>query len=490
MKTFLNSCFGILLILLTSIAAHAVDTQPPTAPANLRVTGVTSNSVSLAWNASTDNVKVQRYRVYIGSNTNHYTSTESLNIRVGGLQPARSYSFRLRAADSSGNLSPFTPTVTAVTSRTVSYPVAPTFPLGMFEDGNLVYSSTHYKTMVDDLMSRGFDALMMTNCRSDAHGPYLSYTDTLPFSVYMNPVYDFDRSWWPSQFPATIEQARIAAKPIVDRWKNHPSFKGYYTADEPGMHQEQKLTLISQAFRELDPGHMNFPVLIGIDRVAPLFEASKAGRMVIDVYPCAYRNAIGDFTMNGFGYSHLDFVGYIREATKTRPAGKPLWIILQSHKVGDGSQFWHLREPIASEIRCQNWLAIGEGATGIFWFIYSSEQGWLGLRDNPPLYNEVTSLNQRIRPLRATLRALHRVSNEFTVTGAGPRSHYVSTLLNQDGTRKFIVVVNRDCQSTRTLAINSQQSYRLKNLETGAVINKGTGISLRPGDGRIYEVIP
>ncbi|HEX2418078.1 MAG TPA: malectin domain-containing carbohydrate-binding protein, partial [Micromonosporaceae bacterium] len=34
------------------------DTTPPTAPTNLRSTGTTSSSVSLAWNASTDNVGV------------------------------------------------------------------------------------------------------------------------------------------------------------------------------------------------------------------------------------------------------------------------------------------------------------------------------------------------------------------------------------------------------------------------------------------------
>src|SRR5262245_64685271 len=39
------------------------DTQAPSAPTNLRVTGVTASSVSLAWNASTDNVGVTRYDV-------------------------------------------------------------------------------------------------------------------------------------------------------------------------------------------------------------------------------------------------------------------------------------------------------------------------------------------------------------------------------------------------------------------------------------------
>src|SRR5262249_16126226 len=39
------------------------DTQAPSSPTNLRVTGVTASSVSLAWNASSDNVGVARYDV-------------------------------------------------------------------------------------------------------------------------------------------------------------------------------------------------------------------------------------------------------------------------------------------------------------------------------------------------------------------------------------------------------------------------------------------
>ena len=40
------------------------DTQRPTAPANLRVTGKTASSVDLAWDAATDDVGVTGYRVY------------------------------------------------------------------------------------------------------------------------------------------------------------------------------------------------------------------------------------------------------------------------------------------------------------------------------------------------------------------------------------------------------------------------------------------
>ena len=49
------------------------DTQPPSMPANLRVTGTTSTSVALAWNASTDDVSgVTGYQVFRGSDAGRY----------------------------------------------------------------------------------------------------------------------------------------------------------------------------------------------------------------------------------------------------------------------------------------------------------------------------------------------------------------------------------------------------------------------------------
>ncbi|NLN75114.1 MAG: hypothetical protein GX139_02235 [Armatimonadetes bacterium] len=47
-----------------SVTTLAPDNQPPTVPANLRVTGTTTSSISLAWNASTDNIGVVGYRIY------------------------------------------------------------------------------------------------------------------------------------------------------------------------------------------------------------------------------------------------------------------------------------------------------------------------------------------------------------------------------------------------------------------------------------------
>jgi hypothetical protein len=79
------------------------DTSPPTAPTNLRSTGTTSSSVSLAWNASTDNVGVTGYNVYLGGVL--ATSATGLTATVTGLAAATTYSFTVKARDAAGNTS-------------------------------------------------------------------------------------------------------------------------------------------------------------------------------------------------------------------------------------------------------------------------------------------------------------------------------------------------------------------------------------------------
>ncbi len=87
------------------------DTQPPTAPGNLQVTGTTRTSVSLVWSGSTDDVAVVRYQVYI--NGVHSYNTTTTAITINELTSQQSYNFTVRAIDGAGNLSPYSNQVTA-----------------------------------------------------------------------------------------------------------------------------------------------------------------------------------------------------------------------------------------------------------------------------------------------------------------------------------------------------------------------------------------
>lgn len=90
------------------------DTTAPSAPGSLRSTAVTSSSVSLAWNASTDNVGVTGYNVYRGSTL--AATVTGTSATVSGLTASTSYSFTVKATDAAGNLSAASNTLTVSTS--------------------------------------------------------------------------------------------------------------------------------------------------------------------------------------------------------------------------------------------------------------------------------------------------------------------------------------------------------------------------------------
>lgn len=80
------------------------DTTAPSAPGTVRSTGTTPDSVSLAWDAATDNVGVAGYDVYNGSAL--ATSATGTSVTVTGLIPDTSYGFTVKARDAAGNVSP------------------------------------------------------------------------------------------------------------------------------------------------------------------------------------------------------------------------------------------------------------------------------------------------------------------------------------------------------------------------------------------------
>ncbi|MFV2083487.1 cellulose binding domain-containing protein [Micromonospora sp. LOL_021] len=90
------------------------DDQPPTAPTALTATTIGTDSVTLRWQPSADNVYVAWYEVLRinpdGSTTPVATAPQhpptGPTARVGALQPQTAYTFVVRAHDDAGNTSP------------------------------------------------------------------------------------------------------------------------------------------------------------------------------------------------------------------------------------------------------------------------------------------------------------------------------------------------------------------------------------------------
>lgn len=99
---------------------NPADTQAPTVPSNLAVTAKTSSSISLSWNASTDNVGVTGYEIYNGSAP--AASVTGTNATISGLSANTAYTFTVKAKDAAGNISGASNAVTATTNNDTSSP--------------------------------------------------------------------------------------------------------------------------------------------------------------------------------------------------------------------------------------------------------------------------------------------------------------------------------------------------------------------------------
>jgi hypothetical protein len=91
-----------------------VDNSAPTAPGSLRMTANTLTSISLAWNASTDNVGVTGYKLSRGGTLIATLPAGTLSYNDSGLTNTTSYTYSLVATDGAGNTSAAA-TLTAVT---------------------------------------------------------------------------------------------------------------------------------------------------------------------------------------------------------------------------------------------------------------------------------------------------------------------------------------------------------------------------------------
>ncbi|MFZ3495439.1 glycosyl hydrolase family 8 [Streptomyces sp. 5.8] len=89
------------------------DTTPPSAPGSLRSTATTASSVSLAWNAATDNVGVTGYDVYRG--TTRVAAATGTSYTDTGLTASTGYGYTVRARDAAGNASAASNTLSVTT---------------------------------------------------------------------------------------------------------------------------------------------------------------------------------------------------------------------------------------------------------------------------------------------------------------------------------------------------------------------------------------
>ncbi len=84
---------------------HCVDTQAPSAPTSLVESQLSQNCVTLNWNASTDNMEVEKYNIYQDGALVGSVEAPITTYKITGLRQLNYYTFIVKAVDFSGNIS-------------------------------------------------------------------------------------------------------------------------------------------------------------------------------------------------------------------------------------------------------------------------------------------------------------------------------------------------------------------------------------------------
>lgn len=140
-------------VLAPTASAAGRDRTPPSTPTSLRVVAVTEDSVTIAWNASTDNSG--KIHAYIAGGIYH--PGDSTTKTFTGLVPDWTVTYRVQAMDPSGNVSGLSEplTVTTLPDRT-----APTTPANLRVTGTGVSTVSLAWDRSFDRWAFSYDVLM------------------------------------------------------------------------------------------------------------------------------------------------------------------------------------------------------------------------------------------------------------------------------------------------------------------------------------------
>ena len=128
-KFLVRAAITVLVLALglgVSPALAARDRTPPTTPKNLRVTGMTSYSVSLAWTPSTDNSGSVTYTICCAHTSSEtFPGPASSRVYRAGLEANRTFTLRISARDAAGNASGYSNSVTFTLPPDTTPPTKP-----------------------------------------------------------------------------------------------------------------------------------------------------------------------------------------------------------------------------------------------------------------------------------------------------------------------------------------------------------------------------
>lgn len=161
------------------------DTVAPTAATNLTVTGTTSSTVSLSWTASTDNVAVTSYDIYMNGSLKTSISSSNGTATITGLTASTVYSFYVIAKDAAVNSSPASNTANGTTTIAIADTQNPTAPTNLAVTGSSSSTvSLSWTASTDNVGVTSYDVYVNSAFKSTVSGTTALVNGLTPSTTY------------------------------------------------------------------------------------------------------------------------------------------------------------------------------------------------------------------------------------------------------------------------------------------------------------------
>ncbi|MCK9858529.1 lytic polysaccharide monooxygenase [Paenibacillus sp. ATY16] len=218
-----NAFYNVIDVNFTG--SNPVDTTAPSAPASLAATATAATSVTLSWNASTDNVGVTGYKIYRGT-TLAGTATGT-SYTVTGLTASTAYTFTVKAVDAAGNESAASNSLSITTTAPPAIDTsAPTAPGGLHIMGTPTSSSMMlmWSPSTDNVGVTGYKIYNGSTLVATTSGTATSYTVTglAASTTYNFAVYAIDAAG--NQSSASTVSGTTAASTGAPAWAPNTAY--------------------------------------------------------------------------------------------------------------------------------------------------------------------------------------------------------------------------------------------------------------------------
>jgi len=264
----------------------------------------------------------------------------------------------------------------------------------------------------------------------------------------------------------TIDQDQLTTD-YVSTLSSDPGVVGYYVQDEPPTDLQPETFHQYSLIKASDPSGFTYAV---IDHAPDLYAWKDTIDVLgVDPYPIV---AAG-------GNDLAEVADWTRAAYQTAHGSRPVWTVIQFFKATSAAAW-----PTEQQLHDMSWMAIVEGATGLFYWSYGARAlEWV---DDPvehaALYQELIDVTTEIKSLEPVLLS----PDAPVITGnSAAGTVFTRTKVGADGTR-YLFAYNYTASPVDAEFTLSQPAASIVDYDTGGVSAPDTSTTF-PGVFQPYQ---